>query len=210
MIVWRDTKDGGKRRRPAWDDEHALVSMDADGGRLWTLAAYAEQLGRRDVRWYDVGDHWQAAQYLDFEPARWVRKLDCALVINVVDVDGEVWPVPAMLRPEGVPAIGMRHRAEIVDGEMVWSREAPTERMRRALDSCQELRPLAEAGWEGADREAMLSGLLAVIEAGFNLPAQTVAALGLIGDVLLDKGLAVACGVINEHTLAAVEADGLG
>ena len=201
MLVWLDRSGCNKLRRPEWfDDDAPMAGMPSSMGYLWTPQKYAPMLCyRQDVTWHDVGGDWQVAQYSDFEPEQYERRLDCALWIAVIDVDGARWNVPAILRPDGLPAIGMKNRAKVVDGALQWERAAPSTRLARALECAQELRPHAEANFDTLEStEQLLDGMLAILEASYNLGAGTIAALGLMGDVLLYKGCKMSCAVLEE------------
>ena len=201
MLVWLDRSGCNKLRRPEWFDEDAtMAGMPSSMGYLWTPQKYAPMLTyRQDVTWRNVGDDWQVAQYDDLEPEEYLRDLHCSLWIQVIDVDGSVWPVPAILRPDGLPAIGMKNRAQVIDGKLEWDRVAPSPRLSRALECAQELRPHAEANFDTLETtEQLLEGMLAILEAAYNMNGGTIATLGLLGDVLLYKGCKMACAVLEE------------
>lgn len=203
MLVWKDKRGTGKRRRPEWDDDEYLVSMEGEGGYLWTAPKYAECLGPRPgVTWHDCGGDWECALYSELEPNQYIRPLSCCLYLPVIDVGGIIWPLPALFHPTGEPAIGMYHKAEIVDGALAWTQQAPTPRLARAIDAAGAMRPFALKEWEGVDQGQMLDAMLAVIEASFCISAQSAAVLGIIGTTLLDKGLSAVSGVIDPETLA--------
>ena len=200
MLVWRDVSGSGKKRRPSWLDTDAdFSSAPCTEGYLWTPTHYASLLTfRPDATWTDVGDGWSCSLYDTFEPRWYVRQLKCSLWIDLEDVDGTMWSIPALLRPDGLPAIGMRNKASICDGMLVWDRLAPSDRLARALECAQDMRPHCETNFENMDDPAQLiNTMIAVIESAYNLNLETIACMGLIGDTLLYQGCKFTCAVIT-------------
>ena len=199
MLVWKDVSNTNKKRRPEWLDADADFScMPSVDGHLWTPTYYAPLLALRDVEWVNVGDNWQCAQYDTFQPKWYLRDLKCSLWIDVLDVDGTAWQVPALLRPDGLPAIGMKNRAVMTENGLEWERFAPSERLARALECAQAMRPHCEEDFETLeDPNTLMDTMLAVLESAYNLNAGTIACMGLMGDVILHQGCKFACAVVQ-------------
>ena len=210
MLVWLNTRR--KPTPPPWlagDEEvHRWATMATlDQGTLWCAVKYAEKLGfRHDAEWVDIGGDWKAALYSPLEPEEYTRDLNDALVIDVVDVTGIRWHIPALLDLEGRPAIGMRNRVVTAeDGSLEIQRDPATPRMAEAIQAAQEARTHAEADWEGCDTMTMVAWLLPILAAVYHIDVGTLGRLGLVGDVLLAKGLKRACGMLLEDDVPLIE-----
>jgi hypothetical protein len=192
MIVWQDTH----RRRmvtPPWLQGAHVHRVHHEGGDLLAVggAAVAACLGWREGHeWVDVGDGWSATLY-DNDPrsADLLRQQHWAMTISVLDARGRPWLVPAILSPDGFPAVAQTRRLT-ADG---WVREPATDLARAAVDACQAARArLDDLG--AVDLDTQGSWIGAVLEAVYHTNALTVAKLGLVDDVLVRHGLRMACG----------------
>ncbi len=205
MLVWRDTSDTGttKKRRPSWlDDEADFSSMPCTEGYLWTPTHYASVLSfRADANWTDIGDGWSCALYEPLAPQYYLRNLKCTLWIDLEDVDGTFWQIPALLRPDGLPAIGMKNKQVITADGFKWERLAPSPRLVRALECALEMRPHCEDDFENMeDPDQLATCMMAILESAYYFNAPTIGCMALLGDTLLYKGCQVACAVLSlEH-----------
>ncbi len=208
MLVWRSTDTAGHRCPPWLEDADGRFASSAtgEGATLWTPAKYRDMLAMRtDAEWEPCAREWEVAQYQPIDPSDYLRDMPDAGAIQVRDVTDAVWMVPAILRPDGAPAVGMRNVVDFGgDGQV---RRVPANpRTAAALQAAQEARPYAECDWNGVDAAQMLAWMLACLECVYHINGGSLGVLGLVGDTLLDKGMRMVCGVLKAAELQ--EADG--
>lgn len=181
--------------QPAWLPAHP-ARRHGDGFDLLTMPRYADMLCmRREAEWVEVSDGWEAALYAPFTPSDYFRPLHWSLVAEVLDAHGLVWTIPALLYPSdhetlpGPPTVAMGRRLTASG----WSREPIDQIQQAALQACAEAFPhLSDLG--SVPIETSSDWISAVLECTCWGDPLTFAKLGLIDDVLVEKGLKIACG----------------
>lgn len=212
MLVWHDTL----RRTMATPDwlpgDSAPVRCSRKHGERGDLLCvgdrHAALLGwREDVTWADAGDGWAVACYGDpclddlIRPEqRWT------LVASVIDGRDRTWLIPALLGPTddptipGPPLVAMARRLTASG----WIREPLHDRQRDALDAVAAAFPhLCELGQVSLETQGSWIG--ALLHATYYGGALSFAASGLIDDVLVDKGLRIACGRVPDYLRTEVQ-----
>ena len=201
MLVWHDTQKR-RQQRPSWLPAAPAISRvhTQHGDLLCVGEQHAAMLGwRDDVEWVDAGEGWNVAIY-GGDPClpELIRKDQSWTLLGViVDGRGKEWHIPCMLFPSdnnqpGAPMVAQLRKLT-ADG---WVREPLHEIQRAALDACYAAWPHLDnlGGWN-LDEQG--SAMAAIIEAVLHCSGLGLARLGLFDDVVVEKGLKLACGKID-------------
>lgn len=193
MIVWRKSEPIDQAIGiPPWLEGCPEVTTFQD------LVWVGSGLVRPDVSscsWVSVGGGWDAAKVLGkaFDPMSYRRRVDWSLGVMVTDARGCDWWLPSIIHPQGGLAVACASR---LDENGNWVREPVNDLQRSAVDACNEVIPhVHDLPGMGTNRCCEL--LCHVLGAVYHLNAATIAKLGLIDDVLIQKGLAMACGRLD-------------
>ena len=202
MLVWHDTEKR-TQARPSWLPPAPAISRAHTqlGDVLCVGTRNAPMLEYRPGEdWQDAGEGWSFALYGNDPdlPAMVRRDQPWTMVGTILDGRGREWVIPCMLFPSadritpGPPIVAQARRMT----PSGWVREPLHELQRAALDACQAAWPhLSDLG--GMDLEAQGSAITAILEASLHVSGLGLARLGLIDDILVEKGLKLACGWLD-------------
>lgn len=202
MLVWHDTQ---KRRQalPSWlPPAPQTVRVHSEHGDLLCVGTqHAMALGwREDAEWVEAGEGWNCAVYLGDPCIGDLLRKDqnWTLVGIVLDGIGREWSIPCILHPivgnthPGPPIVAQSRRLT-AEG---WKREPLHEIQRAALDACASVWPhLGDIGTLDLDQQG--SAICAILEATHHVSGPALARLGLIDDVIVEKGIKLACGWLD-------------
>jgi len=180
MIVWKHPES--KMAPPCLVGCKNVQSM---AGKWWV--APPPLMPEHDLEWHATTDGWSVA--LSGEPDLGALSRDLPWGMRLVVEDGRKrqWVIPAILGPDGTPAVSRVRR--LVDGK--WVREDCDERQTAAIEACQSFLN------SELDHDTQTFAILSVLECVLHCDAATLGVLGLIDDVLVYQGLRCASGQIN-------------
>lgn len=180
MIVWRKHNHN---ECPPWLDGSANVQHR---GSMWWVAP--PPLGPSgDMTWLATADGWEVAVCGDPDMGALIRELPWGMRLVVQDGRKRDWIIPAILGPDGVPAVARVRR--LVDGK--WVREDCDDRQSAAVEACESFRNA------DLEHDAQTFAVLSVLECTYHIDATSLGVLGLIDDVLVYQGLRCASGQLD-------------
>lgn len=180
MIVW---KKDNHNECPPW-----LVGCDNVQHRsnMWWVAA--PPIGPSgDLEWTETADGWSVAICGDVGLEAHIRDLPWGMRMVVEDGRKREWIIPAILGPDGTPAVSRVRR--LVAGK--WVREDCDELQTAAVEACESFRATE------LDHDEQTFAILSVLECTYYIDATSLGVLGLIDDVLVHQGLRCASGLIH-------------
>lgn len=202
MIIYRDRRL--TPRHPLWLSGCAnLARVDLVGGGCLVAAGDPWRLAlREDQEWHELEDGWEVC--LDGEPEQelLLRSAPGLSSIEVIDANERTWLVPAVLTPDGRPAMPMRLGIvghDLVDGQRVprWDRR-PTPAQQRLIAIATAVRGELDAGTfrdlPAATAAEMTGQLLA---ATYHLTPSVVGALSLLDDRICIRALLACAGHVG-------------
>ena len=173
--------------KPTWLDGCADVQS---AGAYWWVGDAMIVPDWSAVEWIDAAPGWKVSRPVDdIDLTRYLRDRRWHVPIEVVDTRGRTWFIPAILAPDGVPAVAQVRR--LVDGE--WVREFVDDSQSAAVEACQAFRSGAEM-----DLDQQCNALTAILACAYHLDPTTIGVLGMVDDVLVVHGLRAAAGLSEE------------
>ena len=170
--------------RPGWLEGCHNVQ---NAGCYWWVGSPVVRPNFDKCKWLPTAKGWKVAQCdpsIDLSP--YLRERRWHNPLEVVDTRGRSWFIPAMLTPDGVPAVAQTRRR--VNGE--WVREYVDDAQEAAVEAALAIRANAEL-----TLDEQSDSMLAIIETAYHLDAETVAVMGFLDDVIVCHGLRKAAGV---------------
>jgi len=183
-ICWKTTTPGLK---PAWLEG----CPDAQNcGVYWWVGDAMVVPDWSTVEWVETSPGWAAAKVVaEIDRARYLRDRKWHMPIVVEDTRGRIWHIPAILAPDGVPAVAQVRR--LVDGK--WVREFVDDNQEAAVEACQRFR-----SDQCMDLDEQSNAVLAILSCAYHLDPATMGALGMLDDVLVLHALKAASGLLGE------------
>jgi hypothetical protein len=181
MLVWRSrTTD----QTPPWLE--GCPNVQHSGVTWWVGSALVRPGG--NLLWHPCGKNYEVALTGGMELHNLQRENRWCHVGIIRDGSGVEWEIPQILDPEGSPSVVMANRLNPLTGEV--ERE-PLLALHRSL---------IEAGWayrsEAFNESERALTMFSLLEGLFHCNAASFGVLGVVDDVLLDKGLRWAYGTI--------------
>lgn len=182
-LYWRAPYEQVK---PRWLDGCADLQQS---GIYWWVGDPIAKPNFERLKWTPTANGWAVAQdHRPLDPSEYLRPRRWAMSIIVEDARGVDWMVPAILAPDGVPAVAQVRRR--VNGE--WQREYVSDAQEAAVDAA-----LAVRSGVAMTLEEQSDAVAAIMEVAYFLDAETIGALGLMDDVLAVHALKMAAGMVD-------------
>ena len=183
MLYWEAPTE---QDRPRWLDGCENVQ---NAGRYWWVGSPLFHPNFQECTWTATAKGWSVCQAGGFNPSAYVRPGRWAMILLVEDARGNEWRVPALLAPDGVPAVAQVRKR--INGE--WVREYVDESQQAAIEAAQMVRSGA-----AMTLEEQSDATSAIMENAYYIDADTFAVLGLIDDVLAVNALKMAAAMMEE------------
>jgi hypothetical protein len=177
-----------EQARPRWLEGCADV---VQCGVYWWVGSPLIHPQFDRCEWIPTAQGWAVAAPVDkIEMIPYLRPRNWWAALTVEDARGREWIVPAILAPDGVPAVAKVRRR--VNGE--WVREYVDESQEVATEAA-----LAVRNEVPMTLDEQSDACLAILETAYFIDADTIAALGFLDDVLAVHALKHAAGLGDYH-----------
>ena len=183
MLYWKAPNEQAK---PQWLDGCPNAQCC---GVFWWVGSPLYHAPFERLEWLETSDGWAVASHGELDASEYLRERRWAVTMIVEDARGVDWTVPAILAPDGVPAVAQVRRR--VNGQYV--REFVSAAQEAAVDAALAVRsntPLT--------LEEQTDACLAILETTYHIDGDTFAVLGLIDDVLAVHCLKMAAAVLED------------